>query len=331
VRGPTSRGRRSPASCLALAALLGGAGSARAEALDDCARRVLAAPEAYESYLCFHAEARASGDWRGADARLAAISPSLPFEGWALLVRGHLAQLRDEPLSIEHYRRAVEAFVRAGIVRGELLARHNLRNLHHRRGEAEAAAEQVTAAVAAAERSGEAGLRAQALVLRGTHEVETGGDLAGALFDLRRALDLLADGGPYPQRKLAHLALANAAFQMGRYDEAVATYERLLELVRSERDSMEEATTLFNIANARQRQFEDRPRADALDRLEPLATAALESARRAGHRGVEVRAGALLGQVAEGRGDLATARARYEAALAIARELGHPERIMVCL
>lgn len=314
-----------------MAALLGSAASARAEGFDACERRVLAAPEVYESYLCFHAEARASGDWRGADARLAALSPRLPFDGWALLVRGHLAQLRDEPLSIEHYGHAVEAFARAGPVRGELLARHNLRNLHHRRGEAKAAAAQVTAAVAAAERSGEDGLRAQALVLRGTHEVETGGDLAAALFDLRRALDLLAGGGPYPQRKLAHLALANAAFQMGRYDEAVATYERLLELVRSERDAMEEATTLFNIANARQRQYEDRPRPGALDRLEPLATAALESARRAGHRGVEVRAGALLGQVAEGRGDVATARARYEAALAIARELGHPERIMVCL
>lgn len=329
--GPAARAGRSPLSRLAVAALLWSVGPACADSTGDCERRVLAAPEVYENYLCFHSEARASGDWRGADARLAALSPRLPFDGWALLVRGHLAQLRDEPLSIGHYRRAIEAFARSGPARGELLARHNLRNLYHRRGETDAAAEQVTAAVAAAERSGEDGLRAQALVLRGTHQVETGGDLATALFDLRRALDLLADGGPYPQRKLAHLALANAAFQMGRYDEAVATYERLLELVRAERDTLEEATTLFNIANARQRQFEDRPRPESLDRLEPLARAALASAQRAGNRGVEVRAGALLGQVAEGRGDIAAARARYESALAVAREIGHPERIMVCL
>jgi tetratricopeptide (TPR) repeat protein len=189
----------------------------------------------------------------------------------------------------------------------------------------------VVAAVAAAERSGEPGLRAQALVLRGTHQVETGGDLASALFDLRRALDLLADGGPYAQRKLAFLALANAAFQLGRYDEAVETYEELLALTRVEGDATEEATALFNIANARQRQFEDRPRPDALDRLEPLAAAALAAAHRAGNQGVEVRAGALLGQVAQGRGDFATARERFEVALAVARELGHPERVMICL
>lgn len=304
---------------------------ARGESLAECERRVLASPETYEEYLCFHSVARASGDWQGADERLAGLAPRLPFDGWALLLRGHLAQLRDEPRSIDFYRRAAAAFAVRGLARGEILARHNLRNLHHRRGEAEAAAAEVDAVVAAAERSGDPGLRAQALVVRGTHRVETGGDLASALFDLRRALDLLADDGPYAQRKLAHLALANAAFQLGRYDEAVATYEDLIELARGQQDATEEATALFNVANARQRQFEDRPRPDSLDRLDPLAASALDAARRAGHRGVEVRAGAILGQVAAGRGDLETARERFETALGVARELGHPERVMICL
>jgi CHAT domain-containing protein/tetratricopeptide (TPR) repeat protein len=292
---------------------------------------VLAKPEAYEAYLCFHAVAQASGDWDAAEARLGALSPRLPFDGWALLMRGHLTQVGDEPRSIDFYQRAAAAFARQGLARGEILARHNLRNLFHRRGESEAAAAQVVAAVSAAERAGEPGLRAQALVLRGTHQVETGGDLASAQFDLRRALDLLADGGPYAQRKLAFLALANAAFQLGRYDEAVATYRRLLDLTRAERDAGEEATALFNIANARQRQFEDRPRPDALARLEPIAMEALAAARRAGNRGVEIRAGALLGQIAQGRGDAVEARQRFEAALGVARRLGHPERVMICL
>lgn len=326
---PSRRERRRAAGVAGLLLLAGAV--ARGESLEECERRVLASPETYEEYLCFHSVARASGDWQGADERLAGLAPRLPFDGWALLLRGHLAQLRDEPRSIDFYRRAAAAFAVRGAARGEILARHNLRNLHHRRGESEAAAAEVDAVVTAAERSGDPGLRAQALVVRGTHRVETGGDLASALFDLRRALDLLADDGPYAQRKLAHLALANAAFQLGRYDEAVATYERLIELARGQRDATEEATALFNVANARQRQFEDRPRPDSLDRLEPLAAAALDAARRAGHRGVEVRAGAILGQVAAGRGDFAAARERFETALDIARELGHPERVMVCL
>ena len=292
---------------------------------------MLARPEVYEEYLCFHAIAKASGDWEAVDRRLAELSPRLPFPGWALLLRGHLAQLHDEARSIARYREAVAAFAANGGARGEILARHNLRNLHHRRGESAAAAAEVESALAAAERSGEPALRAQALVLRGTHLVETGGDLAEAHYDLRRALDLLPDDASYPQRKLALLALANAAFQLARYDESVATYERLLALARAQGDKVDVATALFNIANARQRQFEDQPRPASLAELERLAAAALAAAREASNRPVEIRSAALLAQVELAQGRTAEARQRLESALALAREVGHPERIMICL
>jgi tetratricopeptide (TPR) repeat protein len=189
----------------------------------------------------------------------------------------------------------------------------------------------VSRVLAVAERSGDPALRAQALVLDGTHRVETGGDLALAHHALRRALDLLPADASYPQRKLALLALGNVAFQLGRYEESVETYGVLLELTREQGDAVEEATTRFNIANVRQRELEERPRPDALATLEPLAASALESARRAGNRQVEVRATALLAQLARGRGEPAEARRLLEQALAIAREVGHPERIMICL
>jgi CHAT domain-containing protein/tetratricopeptide (TPR) repeat protein len=312
-------------------ALTFSAGAAPGETLDECERRVRARPEAQEEYLCFHTFARASGEWEAAEKRLAELAPALPFPGWALLVRGHLTQLRDEPRSIDLYRQAVTSFAGAGMARGEILARHNLRNLLHRRGETKAAATEVAAALAAAERSGEPLLQAQALVLRGTHLVETGGDLALAHHDLRRALELLPADASYPQRKLALLALANAAFQLGRYDDAVGTYERLLELTRAQNDAAEEATALFNIANARQRQYEERPRASSLVELEALAGAALEAAVRAKNRQVEIRAAALLAQVERGLGRSTEARRRIESALAVARDVGHPERIMICL
>lgn len=296
-----------------------------------CEARVRAQPEDYDAYLCFHSTARETGDSREAERRLERLAHELTFDGWALLVRGHLTQRSDEPRALDSYRGAAEAFAARRLARGEILARHNLRNILHRRGDAAGAAQQVARVLTVAEGSGDPALLAQALVLDGTHRVETGGDLALAHHGLRRALALLPEDASYPQRKLALLALGNVAFQLGSYEEAVATYRTLLALTRSHQDAIEEATTLFNIANVRQRELEERPRADALATLEPLAAAALESARRAGNRQVEVRATAMRAQLARARGERAASRRLLEEALAVARELGHPERIMICL
>ena len=310
------------------------AGSPRTDPFDPfepCERQVRAQPEKYEGYLCFHTEARASDRWREAEQRIERLESELPFAGWALLVRGHLNQLRDEPRALASYRAAAEAFAEHGEARGEILARHNLRNMLHRRGEAAAARAEVERVLEVAERSGKPALVAQSLVLEGTHLVETGGDLARARHALRRAWELLPADSSYPQRKLALLALGNVAFQLGRYDEAVETYERLLALTQENRDGIEEATTRFNIVHTRQRQFEERPQADALKKLEPLAQETLASALRAGNRYVEVRARAMLAQLARARGERELARRLLEEALAGARVLGHPERILVCL
>jgi CHAT domain-containing protein/tetratricopeptide (TPR) repeat protein len=307
------------------------AGAAGPPPFAPCESDVRARPEVYEVYLCYLTTARASGRFEEADERLAALAREEPHAGWATVLRGHLWLLSDEPRAIARYREAVAIFAATGVARGEVIARHNLRNLLHRRGEVADAAAQVQRAVAAAEAAGDPSVLAQALVLEGTHRVETGGDLGRAHRDLRRAQSLLPGDASYSLRKVTLLALANVSFQLGRFAEAIATYERLLALARANEDAIDEATTAFNIANTRQRQLEEHPVPDGLATLQPLAQAALTTAKRAGHRLVEVRASALLAQLERARGERAAARRRLEEALAVARELDHPERILICL
>lgn len=296
-----------------------------------CEAGVRAQPDVYEPYACFYAAARTGGRWEEAEERLVRLGEELPFDGWTTLLRGHLWLLRDEPRAVELYRQAAEAFRGHGVARGEILARHNLRNILQRRGEAVAAGVEVERVLVVARQSGEPALLAQALVIDATHRVDNGGDLARAHRDLRRATRLLPADAPYGQQKPGLIALAGVSYQLGSFDEAVDSYRRLLRLARQQHDAVEEAAILFNIANTRQRQLEEQPTTDAIATLEPLAREALDTARRAGNPLVEVRAAALLAQLEAARGDRGGAKRRLEEALALARQLGHPERTMICL
>lgn len=314
----------SPALAAAAAAPVG-------DAFAGCEHEVRAQPGIYEPYACFLSAARSSGRWEEAEARLARLGEELPFDGWTILLRGHLWFLRDEPRAIVFYRRAAAAFAAVGGARGEIIARQNLRSLLQRRGNVVAAAAEVERIQAVARRSGDAALRAQALVVEATHLLNNAGDLGLAHRNLQRAARMMPPTATYDQQMPALSALARVSYQLGRYDEAVESYERMLALALANGDAVEEATTLFNIANARQRQLEERPTPGSLALLEPLASVALDAARRAGNPLAEVRASALLAQLEAARGDRAAARSRLEEALAKARELGHPERQMICL
>ena len=120
---------------------------------------------------------------------------------WPTLVLGYATQEQDETRALGLYDTAARGFVRTGDAEGEVLARHNLRNIQFRRGDAEAAGRQVALALSAAEASGQPLTMARAAVLEASHLVQTGGDVGRAYRALQRAQRLAFPDGPIGLRR----------------------------------------------------------------------------------------------------------------------------------
>ncbi|HYI11707.1 MAG TPA: diguanylate cyclase [Thermoanaerobaculia bacterium] len=125
---------------------------------------------------------------------------------------------------------------------------------HERAGRLDAAERDYTAARAAAERTGDRALLAEALLDLGYLQYYRG-EMNEALVNLQRAYDLESAEGDAKRRRHALESIAHvyADVSVGQYDRAVEYYRQLLGEYEAAKDGINVADTLFNIGSTVER------------------------------------------------------------------------------
>jgi CHAT domain-containing protein len=262
--------------------------------------------------------------------RLVVLGAGSDAHPWPTLVLGYATQEADEPRALALYEAAARGFVRLADAEGEVLARHNLRNLHYRRGAADAAANHVARALASAEASGQPLVIARASVLEANHLVQTGGDMGRAYRTLQRARTLAFPDGPIGLRRAILLTLANASFYFDRFDETIAALQQHRDLRQEDGSTVDAATVAFNLLNARLTQAERRPRPGARDELIREASEVLKEVQHLQRPALVAQTHRVLADLTRTI-DPSLATSHLAQCLALEQSLGQPELRAGCL
>jgi CHAT domain-containing protein/tetratricopeptide (TPR) repeat protein len=230
--------------------------------------------------MCLYAAGMRNDALPEARARLERLGGGRSDQPWPTLVLALSVVAEDEGRALALYDIAAAGFARVRDAEGEVMARHNLRNIYQRRGDFAAADRQVEQAVNAAEASGQPLPLAQAAVLTAGHELRGGGDVGQAYRTLQRAHEFAFPDGPIALRRAILLNLANASLYLGRLDEAIEALERHRALRQEDGSTLDAATVAFNLLNARLTQSEQRPSAGARERLTAEALEVLAEVER---------------------------------------------------
>lgn len=329
VRRPVSHALLRLASVIVVLRALTATGQALPPPFDECAPSAIA-PRSEAHVLCLYRAAVRHGRLTEVRRLLEHLGAGAAEHPWPTLVLGYATQEGDEQRALDLYEVAAAGFARLGEAEGEVLARHNLRNLWYRRGEVQAAGRQVALVRATADASGQPLTLARAAVLEASHAIQIGGDVGRAHRTLQRAERLAFPDGPIGLRRTILLNLANASLYLGRLDEAVVALEAHRALRQEDGSTVDAATVAFNLLNARLTQQEQRPRAGARPRLIADARQVLAEVQQLGRP-------ALVAQTHRVLADLTRTAAPDEAAehlrecLAIERLLAQPELRAGCL
>ncbi len=295
--------------------------------LAACRQKVLDAPQDYLSHLCFFQVARQYSRsthpqaWSQSREALQTRRRDDTDHGWPSLVLGYFATGRDNEAALRHFEAAIPQLERHGETLGVVLAHANAHRILLRQGQHRAATEHMLAAQRSAEAGANSEATARALVLAASHRLNTGGDLGRSYADLQRAAGLVAERDDLARLQSSILfELGRLAFELGRWHDAITTYEHLLALRQAQEDAYGTAGIALNIAMARQGQLELAPDAAALPDLEARAAVALDLANKEGSRINAARAHRMLAEVLISRRP-EDAKVHIEACLAAAREI----------
>ena len=302
---------------------------AAASPFDSCA------PPAGETWtqerlLCIYRTGMRTGTLPEARLRLERLGAGDPAHPWASMALGYAVQEQDEIRARALYEIAASGFARERDAEGEVLARHNLRNIYQRQGDTAAAAREVAQAVKVAEASGQPLQMARAAVLEASHEIQTGGDIARAYRTLQRGYRFAFPSGPIGLRRAILLNLAEAAFYLGRLDETVDALEQHRALRKEDGSTVDAATVAFNLLNAHLTQSEQRPTAAAREQVTAEATAVLAEVQRLQRPALVALTHRVLADLTR-TSDPAAAAGHLDRCLTLEKSLGHPELRATCL
>jgi CHAT domain-containing protein len=249
---------------------------------------------------------------------------------WATLVLGHATLNDDAAQAMRHYEEAAAAFRRMGEAEGEVIARQNLRFLHHRRGDIAEAAEQVALAKESAEKSNAPLAIVRASVLEAAHILDAGGDVGRAHRALLRAERFAFPAAPIALRRTVLFNLANANLYLGRLDDAIDVLERHRALRAEDGSTTDAAPVAYMLLNAHVTQAELRPSAPARAKLVEMAEEAVAEIQRLNRPYAEAQAHRVLGDLLRPT-DRDRAATHLRRCLEIEAPLGYPEIRAGCL
>ena len=339
--------------CVQLGQLVSGGGTAAAaqsspeptepSGFASCTASVSSRPDEYESYLCFYREALRTGQFDEAVGLLeeqrsgssvaagaaAGRSDGDLRGGWSALVLGFLVQAESSERALGLYEASATAFGRAGLSRGEVLARANARHLLVRLGDLDAASDQVERAVAAARGTDDGEALARAAILEARHLVELGIDLGRAERALQRASLQLFPGGSASLRRSALFTQGQLDSRLGRHEDAADAYERYLHVLAETGDSFNLANVRFNIGHELMLLAKQDPERVRLAEIISVIERALDEAIVQDAVDAEVRALGLLSEL-ERFQDPERAREMAHRCRSRSEELGRPELIIAC-
>ena len=225
-------------------------------------------PWTQDRLLCIYRTGMRTGTLPEARLRLERLGAGNTAQPWATIALGYAVQEQDERRAVALYEIAAGGFAQARDAEGEVLARHNLRNIYQRRGDTAAAAQQVAQAIKVAEASGQPMPMARAAVLEASHEIQTGGDVGRAYRTLQRGYRFAFPSGPIGLRRSILLNLANASLYLGRLEEATDALEQHRALRKEDGSTVDAGTVAFNLLNAHLTQGEQRPTTTARERFD---------------------------------------------------------------
>ena len=313
-----------------LAASLLSAAASQADELADCAAALPNADDPYAGALCFFEVGARSGHWAASRDALLSAEASRPEDPWLRLVQGHVEWPLDETRAASLYAEAAELFRQAGILRGELVARGNLGKLLLRSGRSAEAAAQVDRVEALGALTEDTELKIRALIIKATHDWETGRNIGRAYGVLREAQRRLTAEQPYWLHKEVLAGLGNLALVLGRYDDAIAHFETLQLAASEAQDQLGLAFAGFSSANARVERADEAGVALRRDALVADVKGALETAVAAGAGESQARLHRLLGELLA-IDDPEAAEAHLNDCEHTARDLGAPGQLGECL
>lgn len=263
-------------------------------------------------------------------ARLRRLGAGRVEQPWPTFVLALSLFQDDETRALELYELAAKGFALRGDAEGEVIARHNQRNIYQRRGNREAAERQVALAKKVAEASGQPLALARVAVLEAGQELRAGGDVGHAYQTLRRAEQSVFPDGPIGLRRSILMNLANASLYLGRLDDAIEALERHRALRQVDGSTSDAATVAFNLLNARLTQNELRPRAAARERLIAQARDVLAEAEQLQRPRLVASTHRVLADLLR-TSDPESASAHLDQCLALEQQLGYPELRAGCL
>ena len=331
-----SAGTTGPVICVALLLAAGARLTAQSSSpapavspMDACAPPV-GQPWTQERLMCLYNIGTRENMLAETRARLQRLGAGRIEHPWPTFVLALSVFQDDETRALTLYDVAANGFARVGDAEGEVIARHNMRNIHQRRGNVDAADRQVALAKKVAEMSGQPLPLARAAVLEAGHELRAGGDVGRAYQTLRRAERFAFPDGPIGLRRTILMNLANASLYLGRLDDAVDALERHRALRRVDGATTDAATVAFNLLNARLTQSEQHPRAAARERLTNQAREVLAEAEQLRRPRIVASAHRVLADLLR-TSDPENAARHLEQCLALERTLGYPELRAGCL
>ena len=298
------------------------AGPAAAATFDECRALLVRTGASREAAACVHDVAAESARWDVAAGLLRAAAQTHPDSGWVRYYLGEVTARTASAEALPHYRAAVDRFKRFGDVAGEAHARDGLALALFRSGKGQEGAAESETAVAVARASGETLVMAQALADRAWISLQRSERLAAALRELREAESLAFPGGPYPLRMRVVARLGGTLFALGRYEQARAQYEALIDLAHANGDTSIEALAHFNLLTTRRRQMEALPDRALLGEFVDQARTGLALADATGQATRQAGAHRALADLLASAGNRDDAAAHYQAALLYARQSG---------
>lgn len=296
--------------------------AALAEPMADCERRFAEKPQAEFACGCFYSLGSRQPEL--ADPvyrRVLTLLDQDPGNACLLFSLGRLERLRGEGDAEGHLQAAANVYAQRGLPEGEFYSRLNLVDLLVQRGDPSAAHLQLELAAAAARSTNKTYLVAEVQVRQARLALRLGEPLEKVEALLREATGLAASAHTSLRRD-ALQSLGEVLHQLGRHDEAEATWRRMIEVTRQplpdgRSDLYGEAAARQNLAAA----YLARPPSPAVlqgavERFEQALAVALAGR----HPAAECDSRRWLGRLRGG----AEGRHQIELSIQRARELGDP-------
>lgn len=296
-----------------------------------CHARLASHPNEYESAACYFRLGLDASLWPESQRVFDALIAAHPDNFWLRLAYGNAWVGRSPDRAEQLYREAADGFAASGNADGELFARSTLRTFLFPRGRIEEATRETDRVVAIGRAVNDPLLKAAAWSLEALQIQDSGGDLGHALRLLKQAETAIFPGGPYRLKRANLVSMGLVTSRLGRFDDALAIYDRLDALATAEGNAQDQAIARFNIFTTQAMKENVLPTPQGRETLMRLVHRALDAGTAAPHDLVQMKShSALADLLVKEKGGRPAALEHVKQCLALAIKARRPAEEAFC-